>query len=91
MVVSLGGEHVKGLLPASNIGANTQQIIEEFVKASGFLDNSNTIQPKESEPVPVENSESLTNKLVKQWKRSGNKVLPPQGVTNTESYTVPPN
>ena len=57
VVKSLGGEPVKGLLPAPNIGANTQPIIEKLVKESGFLAEPNIIHAKTLLPLAPETAE----------------------------------
>ncbi len=88
VVVSLGGRPVKGLLPAPNIGANTQPIIERMVKEAGFLEGSNVIQAKTLLPLPVQEAEKSAEDLRKVWAESGKKVLPPIGFTSAESYTA---
>jgi 5-methylcytosine-specific restriction enzyme A len=86
VVKSLGGEPVKGLLPASNIGANTQPIIETLVRASGFLGESNIIHARTLLPVAPEVAELEAEELRREWSESGKKVLPPLGFTSAESY-----
>ena len=86
VVRSLGGEPVKGLLPASNIGANTQPMIESLVRESGFLADSNIIHAKTLLPVAPETAELEAERLRREWSESGKKVLPPLGFTSAESY-----
>ncbi len=87
VVVTLGGQHVKGLLPASNIGANTQPIIERLVKEAGFLDN-NVIQASTLLPLTREKVDESAEKLRRGWSKSGKKILPPSGFLTAESYTT---
>jgi 5-methylcytosine-specific restriction protein A len=87
VVETLGGQAVRGLLPAANIGANRQAIIERLVKEAGFLGN-NIIQAITLSPLTLEKVDDSAEKLRKDWSQSGMKVLPPIGFLTAESYTI---
>ena len=86
MIELLGGTPVKRLLPASNIGANTQPILERLVRDSGFLSNNNTIQANTTLPLTLEESEKKAEKLQKEWSTSEKAILPPNGFNKAEEY-----
>ena len=86
VVNQLGGVPVKGLLPAPNIGSNTQPILERLVRESGFLDVDSTIQARTTLPLTVEESDEKADELRKNWSKSGKRVLPPNGFLKAEVY-----
>ena len=89
VVVSLGGDYVKGLKPLSNIGPRNEPIIRRLVKESGFLDSHQSIRANTTQPLNWEDAETKAIALQKEWSKSGKKVTPPNGFpTGAEKYTT---
>jgi len=86
VVTLLDGMPVKGLLPAANIGANTQPILERLVRDSGFLERGNTIQANTTLSLSLEESDEKAASLCKEWSESGKTVLPPTGFVSADEY-----
>ena len=71
VVRGLGGQPVRGLLPAANIGANTRPILEELVKRAGFIGNAKAVKALTTEVSDPVAMEERVGSLIKQWEQSG--------------------
>ena len=87
VVKTLGGTPVRGLLPAANIGTNTQVVIERLVKEEGFLGADNVIRAKTHSAETPEKAEEMAEQIQRDWMASGKKVLPPRGFLSADSFT----
>ena len=91
VVVSLGGEPVAGLLPASNIGTNTLPVLTSLVIEQGFLSKKQSFQPPtthETDPLALEEK---VNSMLSKWEEAAVDVKPPNGVAaprKSESTTA---
>lgn len=81
VVKGLGGQPVRGLLPAANIGANTRPILEELVKEAGFIGKAKAVQAPTTEAADPVVMEERVSSLISQWEQSGATILPPNGLT----------
>ena len=88
VVVQLGGTYVRGLKPLSHIGPAIQPKIERLVKEAGFLGSSNVIQANTTLALEPKEADSRANELQKQWKESGDKVLPPRGFMTADTFSA---
>ena len=86
VVTLLGGNYVRGLVPAPHIGENTQPILERLVKEAGFLELDTTIQAPTTLPLELDKLDEEADGLQKEWRKSGKKVLPPNGFVRAEEY-----
>ncbi|QFU75344.1 HNH endonuclease [Halioglobus maricola] len=80
VVVSLGGKHVKGLLPAPNIGPTVRPVLEKLVRQSQILNAMHDIHPPTTEasnPVDMDRKVSM---LLDNWGQSDARILPPSGL-----------
>lgn len=80
VVKTLGGIPVRGLLPASNVGANTFPILETLVIENGFLNGKAAIQPATTYATDPALLDTTVRKLLGEWESSGSDVKPPAGL-----------
>lgn len=80
VVKVLGGEPVKGLLPASNVGQNIYPILERLVIEEGFLAGKTVEQVPTTYETDSDVLDQKAAKLLADWKEKQSKILPPKGL-----------
>lgn len=81
VVESLGGEPVRGLLPAPHIGSSVESILIELVNNAGFIEDKTTVQIETTEVEEPHELEKKVTELISDWVETENTLLPPRGLS----------